>query len=112
MAGEEALGLSNWHAQRHVHAYEGTTSFDKGHAHGYLGATGPAEGHGEAHYHPLVGLTTHVMGHHHRYRGITGPAVMEPRGTHTHEIQLETSFDEEHSHSISGRVQAVREEEG
>ncbi|WP_312110098.1 YmaF family protein [Brevibacillus reuszeri] len=62
---------------RHVHYYEGTTSFNDGHVHEYSGWTGPPISLPNGnHYHEFSGQTTYDDGHIHYYRGATSEGIV------------------------------------
>jgi hypothetical protein len=100
------LYLTHWDGRPlHVHDFEGVTSFDVGHRHGYEGTTEPAPS-GVEHTHRYLTITTFDDGHRHEIRGVTGPAIPVPGGEHIHYFEGETSVDGDtpHTHFYSGRT--------
>ena len=92
----------------HVHEFQGVTSFDVGHNHGYAGTTEPAPS-GVPHTHRYFTFTSVDDRHRHEIRGITGPDIYLPNGGHYHEFSGFTTVNgaisvNPHRHSYSGRT--------
>ncbi|MBG9733471.1 YmaF family protein [Paenibacillus alvei] len=54
------------------------------------------------HVHDFSGITSVDIGHRHEYAGTTEPAPNDVQ--HTHEYYAETTFNDGHTHVISGRT--------
>jgi hypothetical protein len=89
----------------HIHNMSGTTSYDAGHFHRYIGSTEPAPS-GVPHTHGYYTVTTFNDGHDHVIRGRTGPAIELPGGGHFHFFEGTTSVNGRtpHFHHYAGRT--------
>jgi len=84
----------------HTHEYNGTTSYNFGHDHGYCCITSYAPDI-PGHVHCLVGTTTYDHGHTHNYYIVTGPEI-EVAGGHIHYYRGATTIDNMHLHYMNG----------
>jgi len=78
------LYITSWDGRPvHRHPFSGTTSYDDGHVHEYVGITEAAPT-GVPHVHRYHTVTARNDGHTHVIDGVTGPAVDLPSGGHIH----------------------------
>lgn len=89
----------------HIHPFQGVTSFDAGHRHGYAGRTNPAPS-GVPHTHDYYAVTTLDDGHTHYIKGRTGLDIQLPSGGHIHHFEGMTTIDGEppHTHKYGGKT--------
>jgi hypothetical protein len=98
------LYITSWDGRPvHMHPFEGTTSFDVGHNHHYVGLTEPAPS-GIQHVHGYYANTSFNDGHRHVISGTTGPAIDLPGGGHIHHFEGYTTVNGRtpHSHMYRG----------
>lgn len=98
------LYITSWDGRPvHVHPFAGTTSFDVGHDHRYVGLTEPAPT-GIPHVHGYYANTSFDDGHSHIISGTTGPAIDLPGGGHIHHFEGYTTVNGRtpHSHMYKG----------
>jgi hypothetical protein len=98
------LYITSWDGRPvHVHPFSGTTSFDVGHDHQYIGVTEPAPS-GIQHVHGYFANTSFNDGHIHFISGTTGPAIDLPGGGHYHLFEGYTTVNgaTPHRHKYSG----------
>ncbi len=90
----------------HVHTYITNTNVADEHQHMLLGTTAPARREGISHIHRIRIRTSYFFegnaGHWHWVDVCTTPAVEAPDGMHIHYISGETSFDDNHEHTLFG----------
>ncbi|WP_096435231.1 YmaF family protein [Alteribacter populi] len=100
------LYITTWDGKPlHDHHFEGVTTFDVGHDHGYAGTTEPAPS-GVQHTHRYCTFTTFDAEHKHMIRGVTGPAIPLPNGGHYHNFRGVTTVDgpTPHRHGYCGKT--------
>jgi hypothetical protein len=105
-AHSHKLYITSWDGRPvHVHPFAGTTSFDVGHNHQYVGLTEPAPS-GIPHVHVYYANTSFDEGHRHMISGTTGPAIDVPGGGHIHHFEGYTTVNgtTPHSHMYSGNT--------
>jgi hypothetical protein len=98
------LYITSWDGRPvHVHPFSGTTSFDVGHDHHYVGLTEAAPS-GIQHVHGYYTTTSFNDGHSHIINGTTGPAIDLPGGGHYHYFEGSTTINGRtpHSHVYRG----------
>lgn len=95
---------------KHVHSYNGKTSFVNNHDHVFMGVTSSPIEYQDSHIHDLWGITTYDANHMHGYKKETGPAIKLPDGSHTHRFEANTNRVEGHRHLMEGKVNPVEME--
>ncbi|MBG9774955.1 YmaF family protein [Brevibacillus laterosporus] len=101
------LYITSWNGMPvHTHPFSGTTSFNDGHDHQYIGVTEPAPT-GVPHVHRYYTVTSFDDGHTHVIGGTTGPAIGLPRGGHVHYFEGYTTVNgrRPHSHHYKGTTE-------
>ncbi|MDN9011466.1 YmaF family protein [Brevibacillus laterosporus] len=99
--------ITSWNGMPvHRHPFSGTTSFNDGHDHQYIGVTEPAPT-GVPHVHRYYTITSFDDGHSHVIEGTTGPAIQLRRGGHIHYFEGYTTVNgrRPHTHHYKGATE-------
>ncbi|GGB37269.1 hypothetical protein GCM10011409_13350 [Lentibacillus populi] len=94
--------------QGHTHAHYGATTCNDKHTHLHPGVTSTPIETQEGHVHKIWGNTTFDDGHIHYYEAHTSPPISLPNGYHTHYVEIKTTENDGHTHTIKGFTRASK----
>jgi hypothetical protein len=94
------MGVFDMQYGLHRHNFEGKTTFNYGHIHGYCGTTS-TDPDFIGHVHLAAGVTTLNDGHIHGYEIETSPGI-PVEGGHIHYYRVATFYNNGHIHYMCG----------
>lgn len=92
----------------HAHAHYGSTTCNDKHNHLHPGVTSTPIQTNDGHVHIVYGNTTFADNHIHYYEAYTSPPVSLGSGYHNHYVEIKTTKNDGHTHTIKGYTAASK----